>query len=361
KVDFKSLDLITNVVKGEVLGELVKETEGVPGSNVLGEEIPAQPGSPVSIETFAGKNVEIDSNGNKIISQIDGQVLMEGEKITVTPVFTVDGDVDLNVGNIDFIGSVFVKGSVSDGFNIRAKGNVEVEKSIGASRVEATGDVIVKGGILGKDVGKIKAGGDIMAKFVENGILEADNEIFAGKAIMHSQAKALKVHVADGKGLIVGGAIRAQEEVECNVLGSHLATKTAVIIGIKEEIMHRIEEIDSEVSKIYDDIDKVQEALDTLENLKKRLGKLPADKEEKLTKYGKLIEQLETKVEKLLAERDKHEEEIEGSQGGKLKVKDKIYPGVTITIRKGVMQVKDEIKFASIVYEDGYLKINPYS
>ncbi|MGM0607842.1 MAG: flagellar assembly protein A, partial [Candidatus Muiribacteriota bacterium] len=33
KVDFKSLDLITNVVKGEVLGELVKETEGVPGSN----------------------------------------------------------------------------------------------------------------------------------------------------------------------------------------------------------------------------------------------------------------------------------------------------------------------------------------
>jgi uncharacterized protein (DUF342 family) len=361
RVDFKSLNIITNVVKGEVLAELIPETAGTPGTNILGEEIPATPGSPVKIESFVGKNVEISEEGNKIISQIDGQIVVEGERLSVVAIYTVEGDVDLNVGNIDFIGSVFVKGNVLDGFHIKAKGNIEIEKSVGASNIEATGDIVIKGGIMGKDAGLIKAGGNIFVKFIENGKIITDKEVMVGKAIMHSNVRASKIHVSDGKGLIVGGIIKAQEEIDCKILGSHLATKTSVIIGIKEEIMRRIEEIDAEVTKIYDDMDKVNEAIDLLKNLKKRLGNLPEDKEEKLQKYQMLISSLEKKSESLMEERDRHEEEIEGSQGGKLKVKEVIYPGVTVTIRKGVMHIKDEVKFASIVYEDGYLKINPYS
>jgi hypothetical protein len=115
------------------------------------------------------------------------------------------------------------------------------------------------------------------------------------------------------------------------------------------------------VSKIYDDMEKVESALEMLENLKKRVKKLPQDKEEKLKKFKALLEQLEAKSVSLMEEREKLEEEMEHSTSGKLKVKDIIYPGVTINIRKGIMQVKSEIKYATIVYEDGYLKINPYA
>ena len=360
-VDFKNLNIITNVVKGEVLAEYKSPEKGEDGKDILGNNIEADTGEDISINGFIGKNVELSDDGIKIISLLDGQVISEGDKITVTPVYNIEGDVDLNIGNIDFIGSVIIKGSVLDGFNIKAKGNIEIEKTVGACDLEATGDIIVKGGIMGKDTGKVKANGNIIAKFIENSNVSCKRELVVSRAVMHSNLKGEKIKVMDGKGLIVGGTIRAQDLIECKTLGSHLATKTSIIIGIREEIMKRIEEIDGEVTHVYDDIDKISEALEVLENLKKRMKELPEDKQEKLSKYEVLRGQLEQKIEDLLAERDKLEEEIEGSQGGKLKVKETIYPGVTVTIRKGVMQVKDEIKFATIVYEDGYLKINPYS
>ncbi len=361
RMDYKSISNIVNVVKGEVLAELIPPTEGEPGQNVLGIEISPEPGKETTIETYMGKGVELSEDSTKLVAEIDGQVIIENEKLNVYPVYVVDGDVDLNVGNIDFIGSVLVKGSVLDGFEIKAKGNLEVEKSLGSSNVEVTGDVLVKGGILGKDSGLVKASGNVEAKFIENGNIEAKKDIVVHKAVMHSNLKATRILVKEGKGLIVGGTIKAQDLVNCITLGSHLATKTNVIIGIKEKILKRMEEIDAEVAKIYDDIEKVQEAVDSLENIKKRLERLPDDKEDKLTKFKLLVSQLEEKSEKLMEERDALEEEMEAGHSGKLKVRDIIFPGVTITIRKGVMQVKDEIKFSTVLYDEGYLKINPYS
>jgi len=361
RIDYKSVSNIVNVVKGEVLAEFVPPTEGEPGKDVLGTEVSPEPGADVSIEAFAGKGVRISEDGEKIIAEIDGQVVVENDKLNVYPVYVVDGDVNLNVGNIDFIGSVMVKGSVLDGFDIKAKGNIEVENNIGASRVEATGDILVRGGILGKDTGYVKSLGNIEAKFIENSNIEAKKNIVVHKAVMRSQLKANRILVTESKGLIVGGTIKARDLVECITLGSHFATKTNVIIGIKDKILERMEEIDAEVEKIHDDTEKVQEATDSLDTIRKRLGKLPDDKEEKLNKFRLLAEQLEEKSEKLMEERDELEEEMEAGHSGKLKVKNVIYPGVTITIRKGIMQVKDEIKFASIIYDEGYLKINPYS
>ena len=42
------------------------------------------------------------------------------------PVYVVPGDVDFSTGNIDFIGSVKVMGSVRNGFSVKAEGNVEI-------------------------------------------------------------------------------------------------------------------------------------------------------------------------------------------------------------------------------------------
>ncbi|MCK9224288.1 MAG: FapA family protein, partial [Candidatus Muirbacterium halophilum] len=136
-VDFKHLDIITNVVKGEVLAEYKMPEKGKNGKDILGNVIESEVGEDISIEGFVGKNVELSEDGQKITSLLDGQVMKEGEKLTVTPVYIIEGDVDLKVGNIDFIGSVIIKGSVLDGFYVKAKGNIEIEKTVGACDLEA--------------------------------------------------------------------------------------------------------------------------------------------------------------------------------------------------------------------------------
>jgi len=42
------------------------------------------------------------------------------------PVYEVDGDVDYGVGNINFIGSVVIKGSIRDGFSVVAGSDIRL-------------------------------------------------------------------------------------------------------------------------------------------------------------------------------------------------------------------------------------------
>lgn len=54
-VDYRHLDLIQNVKKGQILASLTPHTEGIPGKTVLGKVIGAKPGKRLSLPK--GKNV----------------------------------------------------------------------------------------------------------------------------------------------------------------------------------------------------------------------------------------------------------------------------------------------------------------
>ncbi|MDD5089394.1 MAG: FapA family protein [Candidatus Wallbacteria bacterium] len=358
-VDFKKLDLIDNVVKGEILGEKVPCTTGEPGVNILGETVPAQPGRDMILTP--GKNVAVSEDGTKLIAEIDGQVNFKKNVINILPVFVVPGDLDLSVGDIDFVGNVIVKESIRDGFEVKCKGDLEVGKSIGASRIEATGDVVVKGGILGKDKGVIRSGGSIIAKFIESCTCEAKEQITVERAIMHSKIRARRIQVTSSKGgLIVGGEIQAEDEVEAITIGSNLATKTSIVMGISKEILVRLNELEKSCDDTAKNLNKINQALAIFVQLKERTGELNEENTAKMTKTLNLKKQLDSSLKELGEEKTKLEEQLESVKGGRVRVQKVIFPGVTITIGKGILQVKDEIKYATLVYEEGYVKIKPY-
>ena len=84
---------------------------------------------------------------NIIVADLDGQLVENNNKIIVDPTIEIKGDVDLSTGNIDFNGSVLIKGSVQAGFAVRADGDVEIRGTISGGNVEAK-NIIVFGGIL---------------------------------------------------------------------------------------------------------------------------------------------------------------------------------------------------------------------
>src|SRR6056297_4288753 len=200
-MDFHSKNLINNVRRGEKIVTKIEPTEGEVGKDVYGQEI--EPPTPKEAKLPRAKNTV--KKNNSVYAAKDGQIVREGKKISIDPFYQVRGDVDLEEGNIDFVGSVKIGGNVREGFKIKASGDIEIAGNVAAAEIESGGSVLIKKGFLGRNKGQITAKGDVNARFVENAEIKA-NDVRVHEAIMHSYITARdSIIVNGGKGLIVGG------------------------------------------------------------------------------------------------------------------------------------------------------------
>jgi uncharacterized protein len=202
-VNFKELDMIENVSKGQRLAELIPPVLGTPGKNVVGTELKPLDGKPAVFPK--GRNVIISDDGQTMLSDIDGQVMFVDGKLSVFSTFEVHADVDNSTGNINFVGNVVIRGNVLSGFVVEAGGNIEVQGVVEGATLKAGGDIILKRGMVGNSKGIIVANGDIIAKYIESCTVEARGDI-RSEAIMHSDVKCgNRLELGGKKGLLVGG------------------------------------------------------------------------------------------------------------------------------------------------------------
>lgn len=80
-----------------------------------------------------------------------GHASLVGGKVFVSDVYEVPADVDNSTGNIEYSGSVTVRGNVKGGFRISAKGDIVVEGIVEDAELYAGGQIIVKRGIHGME------------------------------------------------------------------------------------------------------------------------------------------------------------------------------------------------------------------
>jgi uncharacterized protein (DUF342 family) len=149
QVDFKDLDLLENVVVGQLLAVKLPVEEGIPGRTVTNRVLPAKSGKDMPLKY--GKGTILSEDGLELTAEINGQVVYQHSKISVDPVHVVKGDVSLETGNIVFLGSVLITGNVQDNFVVKSAGNIEVRGSVQKAFLEAEGNIIVRQGIVGRD------------------------------------------------------------------------------------------------------------------------------------------------------------------------------------------------------------------
>ncbi|MGC9329938.1 MAG: DUF342 domain-containing protein, partial [Candidatus Hinthialibacter sp.] len=135
RVNWKDQHHILQVEKDELLGRLVEPTEGKAGCTVHGEELPANAGKEAKFP--AGKGVYIPENGNELYAELTGVVCREGEKISVSPTYTVQGDVSYEVGNVHYRETVIVAGNVLSDFQVRAGRDIHVNGLVEGALLEA--------------------------------------------------------------------------------------------------------------------------------------------------------------------------------------------------------------------------------
>ena len=365
RVDFYNLNLIQNVDEGEVLAVKIPATAGTTGCTVTSEEIPSRPGKDIRFKT--GKNVQLMTGSEANIPEAEmvaiaatsGYVTNAGSKISVSTVYEVRGDVDLTTGNIEFNGTVVVKGSIREGFRVTANGDIVVMGTIYDGVVECPGSVKVQNGIIGRGKTKIKAGLSVFGRFVENSAIEAGEDVIVGESIMHSRVNARRSIIVGGKGSIIGGVTRAGEEINCKAAGSPLGTATELEAGINPELRLELTQFLKEKQAKETDYDKAVKAIGLLKRMQLEQEMHP-DKKALLAQVIRVQAQFGNELESINESIRTIEEQIKQSERGRVIAQGFIYAGVKVTIGPAVLHINDPYQFVSLSTHEDQIMISPY-
>lgn len=352
RVDFRDVLKINNVKKGQVIAERVPAVEGTPGIAVTGENIPPKKAKEAYLKP--GKNVVVDDERTRMYAVIDGLVTFtDHDKVNVFPVYEVQGDVDYRSGNVDFVGNVVVRGNVISGFKVKAEGDIRILGSVEGAEVTASGSIDIAEGIVAHNKGWVKAGKTIKCSFIQDGNVEAGEDLIVSQSIMHSKVRAGRNVICKGsKGLIVGGVVQAGETVSARTVGNMTHTPTTIEVGVKPELRNELSELYKQIKSYNENLDKTEKALKILEPLASS-GSLPPDKAKMLEKLRRTKQQL---LEQHAIATDRIAElegALENTELAKVEVDGLIYGGAKIVIGRSTRFLKDTTQQVVFRLEDG--------
>lgn len=316
-IDYRDQGEILVVHPGDPLLRRRPPTDGVAGANLLGAPIAAKPGKDVTFApNLSGVSIAPD-DPDLLRAAIAGQPVRIKGGAMVEPVFSIE-EVSVASGNIDFDGSIVIRGDVSAGMTVRVSGDIEVGGVVEAATLEAGGNIVIKGGAMGrqghKDGGHayhIRCGGSFTTAYVQQVSIEAGDSIFIDDMAMQSELSATN-HIRVGnkkRGHIVGGKTQATLSITARVIGSPSPVITRFEVGVNPamhkqllEMTHQRDALETqflEISKLLDFArhnparvrpEMIDKAKQTASNLSSQIAALRAE-EETWTKQIELASQ----------------------------------------------------------------------
>jgi len=272
-VDFRELGILQNVQSGQVLVRKIPGQFGIAGLDVYGNAIQSKTPKPKSLPMGSGTSVSND--GLSLVSDVGGQIVyLSDQLVSVVSIHHVNGDVDFSTGNINFLGSVIVQGSVREGFTIKAAGNIEIFGSVERANLRADGDIIIHGGVQGSAKTEIYAKGSIRTLYLQNSNVRAENDVIVADSVMHSIVRAQTLRVIGKHGVLVGGLTRMDHSVFARSVGTHLGTATRIEFVVNLENDEKYYSACSRIASFEATLLKTGETLEKLLLMEKRLGNL---------------------------------------------------------------------------------------
>jgi len=362
QIDFKELNLIQNVIEGQPLAQKIPAKEGKSGRTVTGKYLPAAAGKDISIPL--GKNTRLAEDNLTVVAETKGQVLLIKNKINVEPIMTIEGNVSIKTGNIMFLGTVYVKGNVDDGFSIKAAGNIEVKGTVGKASLDAEGDIVVSQGIAGKEGGRIRAGKSIWSKFIQNiELVEAGDMVIVSDGILNSKIVANHKVICRGKRAdIIGSQITACEGVYARNLGSPAGgSDTIVSVGFDPRSKERLVVLEKHLIASEKMLNALKLDIKSLEGQKKVLKELSEEKEMLLKKKKEQRYISETEIKEARYEIERIRDYLASLKTeGRVSISGNIYTGVRIIIKDIIEDVRVDCKATTFFLQNGLIRYGPY-
>jgi uncharacterized protein (DUF342 family) len=337
------------VEEGQLLATYHPEVPGEPGTNVYGETIKAAVVKPSMIKF--GKNTTLSEDKLTLTAAKSGHVTVKDGKVTVSDVLVVE-NVDVSTGNIDYEGSVEVKGVVASNFSVKAGSNVLVKGIVEGATIEAGNDVILECGA--------KAGGNIISKFIENANVTAKGGI-TSECILHSTViSGTEINVTGKRGFIAGGKVIAADRIEAKILGSEMGTNTVVEVGADPQVKLRLKEIQKSMAEAGKQIESMKPTIDGFAKLLKAGAKLTPDQIANVKKLMELDKMLKAKMQTESDEYAELMEKLSEQKEAMVLVESIAYPGLTVNIGELSMIVKKPVQHSRFVVDKGDVRLAPF-
>lgn len=346
-VDYTNMELFVPVTKGQLLVKYHPATTGTFGFLITGQLLSPKRGK--DVPPMKGKGFDLSEDKSEYRASFDGCIDYRDGELTISRVFTIKGDLDMTVGHVHFSGDVEIKGDVSRGMMIDAGGSVVISGHVSAASIVAGENVVLKGGMQGEGIGRIKAGGTVEGKFIESANVECGGD-FKANYVLNCKLTAMgKVLISGRKGAIIGGVVQGMQGISAAQIGNEAQIPTTVLAGPGEELNEQLTELKKQLCKIDEEINMLQKGKQQIEDAP------PQVREKNKLLYDRAIQAItikHTEREEALARERFLSELILTAQKAKIVVSGDICPGVAARIAMKQVVFDSVMHNVSVIYLD---------
>ena len=328
-VDYNVLGKIEVVTKGQLLATYHPALPGVTGIDVLGNTLEAYDGK--EMPPLQCKRCAPDETGCKYYAGSEGKVTVEAGHLTVTPVYVIKDNLDANTGDVDFHGDVLVEGNVYAGVTVKTTGSITISGHVETASLYAGKDVILRNGMQGSGNGVIHAGGNVMARFLEQTQVFAGNEINVGALLNCDVEAGQNVVISGNRGTIIGGTVTAVGQISSASIGNRAAVTTQLVIGLDREFKYKMEEIDRKTEEYQNKMEEATRDVERITDQLKTQSAAPELIQQKAEQMRKKIN-YQLKLKEIAMERERLIDINQRSADGKIVVSGFANAGCVIVI-----------------------------
>ncbi len=313
-MDWKDRGTLPQVKPGDLLAEKVTKSEGRPGIDILGQPVP--PPKVKDIILRCGRGVERSADGRKAFAKIGGSPRIGPDgKLLVMSTYTVNGDIGLETGHVEFSGLIDVTGTVQTGFRVEGHGLRASE--IQAAEIKLEGDLICLGGIYGAS---IEVGGKIRASHIHDSRILAAGDVVVEREIFDSEIETNGRCVIGG-GNIIASRISAKKGIQVMDVGTEAAKPSSLTVGVDKIVRRKVEDFKQEMTLLEDKSKALEAAIATAQEQYEEAG----------TELGEVAQQQDgcmvekRRLEEQVAKAEKKGQPVEDSIMEKIALLDRQY------------------------------------
>lgn len=264
-VDYANSLKLAMVKEDDLVAVYVPATKGEYGYTVFSEVLKPIPGK--ELRPLRSKGLVASEDNKEYRAGVAGRIYKENEKIIIDKIYVINGDLDIEQGNVSFNGDVEVRGDVRSGLRIETEGSIFIHGHVGNCYLKAGKNITIQKGIQGKNGCRIIAGEDVAGSFIERCNIEANGCVYAN-SILDSKVYARKqVIVTSKSGHIIGGEVTGMQGVTAKSVGNEAGVVTKIHFAETREFIMQISSYKEKLKKVKADVEFLEKQLRIFDSL----------------------------------------------------------------------------------------------
>lgn len=325
-VDYRSVKWFEYVESGTTIAYYHEAGSGIEGYTVTGKCLPAIRGREMNMLT--GKGFMLMPDKKTYLAATNGKIELNNLHLEISKLFILE-DLTLATGNLEYDGSVYVRGNIGSGTLLKATEDIVVDGAVEGAAIECGGSVLLRQGANASGSGYIRAGKSVVGRFFEAIQVYAAENIQADY-YLNCDLYAENLIIAQGRvGAIMGGVAYAARGYRLFDAGNKVGIVTLLKMGVGAQMQQKVMELESEIKEANKQMSILGNAYIDFQR------KYPPEVRNSMDMYLKVenaIYTIENKLEKLYEKKTKADKAVEKIGRAKAIVKRNVYDGIVIEL-----------------------------